>query len=102
MLTVKLVVQFQRIPEILSRFPPSHCLTVTCPLYEMKKLPVVSLTVDHLIHIIFVTVVHDLLLRFSWWLTGSKRCVTVEQSNMETVVHSDCTHCGGKWLPRLH
>jgi len=89
MLSVKLVDQFLRIPEILRRFPASPYVTVTRPLHEIMELPVASLRVEDPVNFPFVRVVDDRRLRFRWRLAGGRRCIAVEQRDVEHVVFPD-------------
>jgi hypothetical protein len=89
MLSVKLVDQFLRIPEILRRFPASRHVTVTCQLYETLELPVASFRVEDLVNFPFVRVVDDPRLLFRWRLSGGTRCIVVEQREMENLVFPD-------------
>jgi hypothetical protein len=90
MLSVKLVNQFLRIPEILCRFPASPYVTVTCPVYKIMELPVASLRVKNPVNFPFVQVVNDRRLRFRWRLAGGRRCIAVEQRDVKNVVFPDC------------
>jgi hypothetical protein len=89
MLSVKLVDQFLRIPEILCRFPASPYVTVTGPLYEIMELPVASLRVEDPVNFPFVRVVDDCRLRFRTRLGGGRRCIPVEQRDVKNVVFPD-------------
>jgi hypothetical protein len=85
MLSVKLVKQFLRIPEILRRFPASPYVTVTCPLYEVMERPVPSFRVEDSVDFPFVRVVDEHRLPFGWRLAGGRRCIAVEQRDVENV-----------------
>jgi hypothetical protein len=89
MLSVKLVDQFLRNPEILRRFPAGPYVTVTRPLYEAMELPVVSFRVEDFFDFSFVRFVNDRRLCFRWRLAGSRRCIAVEQRDVEQVVLPD-------------
>ena len=89
MLSVKLINQFLRIPEILRRFPASPYVTVTHPLYEIMELPVAPLRVEDPVNFPFVRVVDHRRLRFRWRLAGGRRCIAVEQRDVENVVLPD-------------
>jgi hypothetical protein len=89
MLSVKLVDQFLRIPEILRRIPASPYVTVTRPMYEIMELPVASLRVEDPVNFAFVRVVDDHGLRFRWRLAGGGRCIAVEQRDVKNVVFPD-------------
>jgi hypothetical protein len=73
MLSVELINQLLRIPEILHRLPASPYVTVTRPLYEIMELPVASLRVEDSVNFQFVRVVDDRRLRFRWRLLGGGR-----------------------------
>jgi hypothetical protein len=88
--SVKLINQFLRIPEILRMLPASPYVTVTCPLYEIMELPVALLRVNDPVDFPFVRVVDDCRLRFRWRLSGGRRCIAVEQRDVEHVVLPDC------------
>jgi hypothetical protein len=70
MLSVKLINQFQRIPEILRRFPATLYLTVTRLMYEIMELPVAPLSVQDPVDYPFVSVIDYRRLQFSWRLAG--------------------------------
>jgi len=89
MLLVKIVNQFLHIPEILFRFPACPYVILPCPLYEIMELPVVSLRVGDLVGFPFVRDVDDRWLRFRWRLDGGRRCIAVEQQDVENVVLPD-------------
>jgi len=89
MLSVKLINQFLCIPVILRRFPASPYVTVTRPLYEITELPVASFRVEDPVNFPFVRVVDHRRLRFRRWLAGVRRCIAVEQRNVENVVLPD-------------
>ena len=89
MLSVKLINQFLRIPEILRRLPASPYVTVTRPLYEIMELPVAPLRVEDPVDFPFVRVVDDRRLRFRWRLASGRRCIAVEQRDVENVVLPD-------------
>jgi len=89
MLSVKLINQFLRIPEILRRFPASPYVTVTRPLYKIMELPVAPLRVEDPVDFPFVRVIDDPRLRFRWRLAGGRRCIGVEQRDVENVVLPD-------------
>jgi len=89
MLSVELINQFLRIPGILHRLPASPYVTVTRPLYEIMELPAASLRVENSVDFPFVTVVDDRRLQFRWRLVGGRRCIGVEQRDMEDVVLPD-------------
>jgi len=89
MLSVKLINQFLRIPEILRRFPASPYITVTRPLYEIMELPVAPLRVDNPVDFAFVKVIDYRRLRFRWGLAAGRRCIVVEQRDVENVVLPD-------------
>jgi hypothetical protein len=89
MLSVELLDQLLRIPEILRRLPASPYVTVTRPLYEIMELPVASLRVEDSVDFPFVRVVDDRRLRFRWRLAGGRRCIAVEQRDVENVVLPD-------------
>ena len=89
MLSVKLINQFLRSPEILRRFPASPYITVTRPLYEIMELPVAPLGVDNPVDFPFVKVIDYRRLRFRWRLAGGRRCIAVEQRDVENVVLPD-------------
>ena len=89
MLSVKLITQSLHIPEILCRFPASPYVTVTRPLYEIMELPVAPLGVEDPVDFPFVRVIDYPRLRFSWRLAGGRRCITVEQRDMENIVLPD-------------
>jgi hypothetical protein len=89
MLSVKLINQFLRIPEILRRFPASPYVTVTRPLDETMELPVAPLRVDDPVDFPFVRFVDDRRLRFRWRLAGGRRCIAVKQRDVENVVLPD-------------
>jgi hypothetical protein len=89
MLSVKLINQFLRIPEILRRFPASPYVTVTRPLYEIVELPVAPLGVEDPVNFPFIRVVDHRRLRFRWRLAGGRRCIAVEQRDVENVVLPD-------------
>jgi len=89
MLSVELIDQLLRIPEILRRLPASPYVTVTRPLYEIMEHPVVSLRVEDSVDFLFVRVVDDRRLRFRWRLPGGRRCIAVEQRDMENIVLPD-------------
>jgi len=89
MLPVKLINQFLRIPGILRSFPASPYVTVTRPLYEIMELPVAPLRVEAPVDFPFVRVVNHRRQRFRWWLAGGRRCIAVEQRNVENVVLPD-------------
>jgi len=90
MLSVKLIIQFLRFPEILCRFPASPYVTVTRPLYEIIELPVVPLRVEDPVDFPFVRVIDNGRLWFRWRLAGSRRCIVVEQRDVKDVVLPDC------------
>jgi hypothetical protein len=90
MLSVKLINQFLRIPKILRRFPASPYVTVTHALYEIMELPVGPLRVKDPVDFPFVRVMDYRRLRFSWQLGGGRRCITVEQRDVENIVLPDC------------
>jgi len=89
MLSVKLINQFLHIPEILRWFPASPYVTVTCSFYEIMELPVAPLTVEDPVDFPFVRVIDNRQLRFSWQLAGGRRCITVEQRDVENIVLPD-------------
>ena len=89
MLSVKLINQFLRIPEILRRFPASPYVTVTRPLYEIMELPVAPLRVEDPVNFPLVRVVDKHRLLFGWRLAGGRRCIAVEQRDVENVVLPD-------------
>jgi len=89
MLSVKLINQFLRIPEILRRFPASPYVTVTRPLYEIVELPVAPFGVEDPVNFPFIRVVDHRRLRFRWRLAGGRRCIAVEQRDVENVVLPD-------------
>jgi hypothetical protein len=89
MLSVKLVGQFLRIPDILPRFQASPYITVTRPLYKIMELPVASLRVENPVNFPFVRVVDDHRLWFRWELAGGRRCIAVEQRDVKNVVLPD-------------
>ena len=89
MLLVKLINQFLRIPDILHRFPASSCVTVTRPLYEIMEIPVAPQRVEDPVDFPFVTVIDYRRLRFRWRLAGGRRCIVVEERDMEDVVLPD-------------
>jgi hypothetical protein len=89
MLSVKLINQFLRIPEILRRFPASPYVTVTRQLYEIMEIPVAPLVVEDPVDLPFVRVVVEHRLRFRWRLGGGMRCIAVEQRDVENVVLLD-------------
>ena len=89
MLLVELIKQFLRIPEILRRFPASPYVTVTRPLYEMMELPVASFRVEDTVTFPFVRVVDHHRLWLRWRLAGGRRCIAVEQRDVENVVLPD-------------
>jgi len=89
MLLVELINQFLRIPEILRRVPASPYVTVTRPLYEIMELPVASFRVEDMVNFPFVRVVDHHRLWFRWRLAGGRRCIAVEQRDMENVVLPD-------------
>jgi hypothetical protein len=88
-LSVKLVGPFLGIPDILRRFLGSPYITVTSPMWEIVVHRIVSLRVEDPVNILFVRVIHNCWLRFRWWLTGSRRCIVVEQEHVEQVVFPD-------------
>jgi len=90
--SVKLSNQLLRIPEILRRFPASPYVTVTRPLYEIMELPVVSFRVEDPVKFPFVRVIDHRRLRFRWRLASSRRCIAVEQRDVENVVLPDRIH----------
>jgi hypothetical protein len=53
------------------------------------ELPVASLRVEDLFDFPFVRVIDDRRLRFRWRLAGSRRCIAVEQREVENVVLPD-------------
>jgi hypothetical protein len=55
------------------------------------ELPVVSLRVDDPVDFPLVRVVDNLQLRFRWRLPGGRRCIAVEQGDVENVVLPDRT-----------
>jgi hypothetical protein len=83
MLSVTLSNQFLRIPEILRRFPASPYVTVTRPVYEIMELPVAPLRVEDPVDFPFVRVIDYRR------LAGSRRCITVEQRDVENIVLPD-------------
>jgi len=89
MFSVKLVYQLLPIPEILRRFLASPYVTVTRRLYEIMELPVASLRVEDPVDFPFVRVVDDRRLRFRWQLAGDRRCIVVEQRDVENIVLPD-------------
>jgi len=89
MLSVKLINQFLRIPEILRRVPASPYVTVTSPLYEIMELPVASFMVEDLVNFPFIRVVDHRRLRFRCRLSGGRRCIAVDQREVENVVLLD-------------
>jgi hypothetical protein len=89
MLSVKLIHQFLRIPEILRRLPASSYETVTRQLYEIMELPVAPLRVEDPVDFPFVRVIDCRRLRFSWRLAGGRRYITVEQRDVENIVLPD-------------
>jgi hypothetical protein len=89
MLSVEVINHFLYISGILRRFPASLYVTVTCPLYELTELPVVSLGAEDLVHFEFVRVVHNCPLWFRWRLAGGRQCIVVEQRDVE---HSVVLH----------
>jgi hypothetical protein len=89
MFSVELINQFLRIAEILCRFPASPYVTVTHPLYEIIELPVALLRVEDSVDFPFVRVVDDRWLRFRWPLASDRRCIAVEQRDVENVVLPD-------------
>jgi hypothetical protein len=89
MLSVKLIHQFLHIPEILSRFSASPYITVTRPLYEIMEHPVAPLRVEDPDYFPFVRVIDYRWLWFSWWLAGSRRCIMVQQRDVENIVLPD-------------
>jgi len=89
MLLGKLINQLLRIPEILRRFPASPYITVTRRLYEIMELPVASFRVDDPVNFPFVRVIDHRRLRFRWRLAGGRRCIAVEQRDVENVVLLD-------------
>jgi hypothetical protein len=89
MLSVELINQFLRIPEILHRFPACPYVTVTRPLYEIMELPVVSLRVEDSVDFPFIRVVNDCRLRFRCQVAGCRRCIAVEQRDVENVLLVD-------------
>jgi hypothetical protein len=68
MLSVVLINQSLRIPEILCRFPASPYVTVTRPMYMIMELAVASPRGEDLVDFPFVRVVDDLMLRSRWRL----------------------------------
>jgi hypothetical protein len=58
-LSVELINQLLRIPEILRRLPASAQVHVTPPLYQIMELPVASLRVEDLVDFPFVRVIDD-------------------------------------------
>jgi hypothetical protein len=88
-LSVELINQLLRIPEILRRLPASPYVTVTSPLYEIMELPVASLGVEDSVDFPFVGVVNDRRLRSRWQLAGGRRCIAVEQRDVENIVLPD-------------
>jgi len=89
MLSVELINQLLRIPQILRRLPASPYITVTRPVYESMELPVASLRVEESVDFPFVRVIDDRRLRFRWRLAGIMRCIAVQQRDMENVVLPD-------------
>jgi hypothetical protein len=89
MLSVKLVKQFLRIAEILRGFPDSPYVTVTRPLYEVMERPVASYRVKDSVDFPFVRVVDKHRLLFGWRLAGGRRCIAVDQRDVENVVLPD-------------
>jgi len=89
MVSVELVDQFWCIPEILCRFPARPYITVTRPLYKIMEFPVASLNVENPVNFPFVIVVDDHRLRFQRRLAGSRRCIAVEQRDVQKVVLPD-------------
>jgi len=91
MLLVKLINQFLRIPEILRRFPASPYVTVTRPSYEIMELPVAPLRVEDPVDFPFVRVVDACRPQFRWRLAGGRRCIAVDQRDVENFVLLDRT-----------
>jgi hypothetical protein len=89
MLSVKLIHQFLRIPEILGRFPASPYVTVTRPLYEIMELPVAPLRVEDPVDFPFVRVIDYRRVRFRWRPAVGRRCIVVEQRDVKDVVLAD-------------
>jgi len=89
MLSMELINQFLRIPEILRWFPASPYVTVTRPLYEIMELLVESLIVEDSVDFPFSRVVDDCRLRFRWRLAGGRRCMAVKQRAVKRVVLPD-------------
>jgi len=89
MLSVKIVDQFLRIPEIFRGLPASPYVTVTRQLYEMMELPVASVRVEDPANFPFVRVADDCRLQFRWWLAGGRRCIAVEQRDVQHIVLPD-------------
>jgi hypothetical protein len=89
MLSVELINQLLRIPEILRRLPASPYVAVTRPLYEIMELPVASLRVEDSVNLPFGTIVDDHRLRVRWWLAGGRSCIAVEKRDVGNVVFPD-------------
>jgi hypothetical protein len=91
MLSVKFINQFLRIPEILPKFLASPYVTVARQLYEIMELPVPPRRVEDPVDFLFVRVIVYRRLWFKWRLAGGRRCIMVEQRDVEDVVFPDRT-----------
>jgi len=89
MLSVKLINQLLRIPEILRRFPASPYVAVTRPLNQIMELLVVSFRVEDTVNFPFIGVGDHCRLRFLWRLAGVRSCIAVEPRDMENFVLRD-------------
>jgi hypothetical protein len=87
---VKLVDLFLHIPKSLRKIPAGPYLTLTRPLYKIMELPVASLRVKDPVDFPILSVVDDRRLLVRSQLASGRRCLGVEQRDVEHVVLPDC------------
>lgn len=66
MLSVELIDQFPRIPEIFRRFPAHVHVAVTRPWYEIMEFPIASLKIEDPVDFPLVRVIDDRSLWVRW------------------------------------